>query len=431
MNALQQDFALYPLAEKWGVRQVYAFYRGALKTLSFNMEESILNMQCKGSLFAGFQKFSFFLPRIKMYKKLAQVVDNIWIFGIPDVSLPQIPNIHYVPISEEHQLVKEWFLLIDSPQFFSCLVAEDLTGLDTPSHEREFRGIWTFDDVLVTYLQTRLVNSLDIPQLTRHSKSIEDFSQQLTAVGSITNRLVQSLEQSNQQLVKAEKFRDELTQMLVHDMRSPLTAIILRLGTILQIEPDARDPESMENSLNSILQLAHSLSKMIDDLLNVSLLRTGDYSLSKSKINPQDLLDVASSLIKPSVEKHNLTFFVNFLPEYPVIEGEFDKLIRVLTNLLSNAVKFSLSGGTITLSAARVGNDIEFVVSDTGIGIDKEHIDKVFEKFETGDQDIASGTGIGLAYCKLMVENHGGKIWVESQKGEGATFRFTIPIVSS
>ncbi|ETX00264.1 MAG: hypothetical protein ETSY1_11900 [Candidatus Entotheonella factor] len=116
---MDPNFNLYSLAESWNLRQITGFYRGTLRTLSYEFENAILQGNIQGRLFAGFQKMSYFLTRLDRYSQLAQVVGQIWIFGIPDVDLPQsIEGITFVPLREHDRLVKEWFLVIDSPVFF-------------------------------------------------------------------------------------------------------------------------------------------------------------------------------------------------------------------------------------------------------------------------------------------------------------------------
>jgi len=113
-----------------------------------------------------------------------------------------------------------------------------------------------------------------------------------------------------------------------------------------------------------------------------------------------------------------------------VLEGDHDRLIQVVTNLINNAVKFTKTGN-ITVSVKQMPQEVKVSVSDTGIGLAPEHQEMIFERFtqvKNRDRGKPTGTGLGLAICRGIVEHHGGKIWVESQLGQGSTFYFTLPL---
>lgn len=427
MAIVDKKFSLYPLVESWGVRQVYTYYRGALQALSYGMEQAIVDAKCHGTLYAGFQKFSFFMHRERIYRQLAAQVDHIWVFGIPDVSPPPIPNIHYVSLEEDHQLVREWFLLMDAPSLFTSLVAEELTDFNTPNSERRFRGVWTFDDVLVSYLQTRLGNQLAIRSQHRSQKNVDDYSDQLTAVGLITQELVQSLENSNEKLREAERIQKEFTQMLVHDMRSPLTAIILKLSTLLQNSNSQLHPDNLAQVYTDLLRLSKSLSLMIDDMLSISLAEDGTLTLTKTAVSPKDLVDSATSQVRSRAEEKGVRLTVDCADEMTAVLADFDKIRRVLSNLLNNAIKFTDEDGHVSIIVKLMDNFVQFSVHDNGCGIELEPVEQVFEKYTTSKSIQSKGTGLGLAYCKLMVEKHGGTIEVESEVDVGTTFHVLLP----
>jgi NtrC-family two-component system sensor histidine kinase KinB len=123
------------------------------------------------------------------------------------------------------------------------------------------------------------------------------------------------------------------------------------------------------------------------------------------------------------------TIEVQVAPDLPAVSVDRDLILRVLTNLLDNAVKFTLKEGHITLSVERMRYEMLFIVSDTGIGIPPEFRQRIFDRFlRLENADGVKGTGLGLAFCKLALEAHGGRIWVESEVGEGSHFKFTLPL---
>ena len=133
----------------------------------------------------------------------------------------------------------------------------------------------------------------------------------------------------------------------------------------------------------------------------------------------------------PLLTMHGLTAAMDVSGELPPVRADYSALIRVIGNLIDNAVKFTPAGGHVVLSAHRVANGVRFSVADTGYGIPPEQHERIFEKFAQAGiraEGQRGGVGLGLTFCKLAVEAHNGRIWVESDRGMGATFHFVLPI---
>jgi len=178
---------------------------------------------------------------------------------------------------------------------------------------------------------------------------------------------------------------------------------------------------------------------MINDLLDISKMEDGSLRLDYSDVVPAEVVNHAVQQVASLARDKNLTLAIHLAPDLPPLPADEDKLRRTLVNLLGNAVKFTPEEGTITVSTSLIQADsisqfpaVLFSVADTGEGIPKEAFERIFEKFgqvETRKSGRKMSTGLGLTFCKMAVEAHGGRIWVESELGKGSVFSFVIPCV--
>jgi PAS domain S-box-containing protein len=222
-----------------------------------------------------------------------------------------------------------------------------------------------------------------------------------------------------------DKVKNDLTHMIVHDLRTPLTSLMAGLQMLQPVEADL---EILEISLSG----GRTLLGMINDLLDISKMEEGLMSLDRSTFTIQELIDRAFEQVSWLSEEKDLVMGAEIIPADAVVSADLEKLRRVMVNLLGNAVKFTPANGQITVSAHSDSANSELIVGikDTGEGIPKEAFERIFEKFEqveTRKAGKTKSTGLGLAFCKLVIEAHGGRIWVESEPGQGSTFFFTIP----
>jgi signal transduction histidine kinase len=145
-------------------------------------------------------------------------------------------------------------------------------------------------------------------------------------------------------------------------------------------------------------------------------------------VNLAQLADKVVEKLRPQTDKH--TFSLDFPPDFPAVPGDSERLQEVLTNLVGNAIKYSPEGGLIRVSGLVEPGQVVATVSDEGVGVPPEEQERIFERFYRVKSDLSSGTpgvGLGLYLCKAVVEAHGGRIWVESEPGRGASFIFTLP----
>ncbi|HSK78183.1 MAG TPA: ATP-binding protein [Thermoanaerobaculia bacterium] len=223
--------------------------------------------------------------------------------------------------------------------------------------------------------------------------------------------------------------KDEFLATLSHELRTPLNAIVgwarlLRSGTL--------DAERTARALETIERNAHSQSRLIEDLLDVSSIISGKMSLEVRPIQLAPVLDAALDAVRPAAEAKAIRLERSLTPEAVMIQGDPDRLQQVVWNLLANGVKFTPEGGSVRVSLERRGQRAVVAVSDTGRGIEPEFLPHVFEPFRQADGSITrshGGLGLGLAIVKRLVELHGGTAMAESPgPGEGSTFVVQLPL---
>jgi len=217
---------------------------------------------------------------------------------------------------------------------------------------------------------------------------------------------------------------------LAHDLRGPLT-VIMGHAEILQnaIATGGVGPSHLQN-LDEILNGAEKMNKMIEDLVDAARMEGGQFNLEKVVINLKsfvlDLLLRAEGILPPN------RLEVQIPDDLPRVDADTDRLERIFQNLLSNALKFSPPESKVIIQAQRTRNEITVSVADKGKGIAPEDCSRLFRRyFQLRGEKTSAGVGLGLYISRLLVEAHGGRIWVVSKVGEGSTFRFTLPIASS
>jgi two-component system phosphate regulon sensor histidine kinase PhoR len=229
-----------------------------------------------------------------------------------------------------------------------------------------------------------------------------------------------------------DRMKSSFVAMASHELRTPLTAIKGFSSTLLEgLDVDMYSKEDQREFLGIVVGECDRLRRLIDDLLNTSRIEAGEsLKPNYTHVDIRTLLDKVQKVQQQATTKHTVKLEVaNELPAS--IVGDEDKLDQILTNLLNNAIKYAPNGGDVTIHAKREGNELVIGVKDQGLGIPKDHLGKVFEKFHrvnNEDNRKIYGTGLGLFLVKHLVEGvHMGKIWCESEVGVGSDFIFRIP----
>ncbi|HEY3416252.1 MAG TPA: ATP-binding protein [Armatimonadota bacterium] len=227
-----------------------------------------------------------------------------------------------------------------------------------------------------------------------------------------------------------ERIKSDFVSTVSHELRTPLTAVKGFIRTLLE-DPEGEfyDQATRMEFYGIIDSECDRLVRLINDLLSVSRIERGmPLQLNYGQVNIRALVEKCMSFQRSYSTDHTLISEIS--NDLPIIEADSDKLDQIITNLLSNAIKYSPSGGVITVRAVDEGTQFCISVSDQGMGIPAEHLEKIFQRFHrvhSGDSQRVGGTGIGLFLTKNLVDAHGGIIWVDSTLGKGSTFFFTVP----
>jgi len=239
--------------------------------------------------------------------------------------------------------------------------------------------------------------------------------------------LFEQLQRNYKRLQELERLRDDMRNMIVHDLRSPLTAVI---AGVEMLEKHGELNESQRELMAIATGGGRTLLGMINDLLDVEKMESGSTQLRYAEVSAAALIAGAVEQIASLAEDGRTTLVTEIVAGLPLFSADGNLLSRTLVNLIANAIRFT-PAGTVTVAASQdERGNIRFAVRDTGIGIPSAGFERIFEKFGQLDSHNRVGTGLGLAFCKLAVEAHGGRIEVESTPGAGSTFSFTIPLVA-
>jgi signal transduction histidine kinase len=258
---------------------------------------------------------------------------------------------------------------------------------------------------------------------------IKTFAAQ-SALAIQNARLFHEIEDKSHELEIASQHKSQFLANMSHELRTPLNAI---LGyTELMADGAYGEPsEKMMGVLKRLEANGRHLLGLINDVLDLSKIEAGQLVLELSDYCVQDIAQTVRSTLEPLAADKKLAFKLDLSPELPPGHGDGRRLTQVLINLVGNAIKFT-DAGEVAIKAEAHNGSFYVAVRDTGPGISASDQAKLFQEFQQADNAITrkkGGTGLGLAISKRIIEMHGGKIWVESQPGQGSTFAFTLPVI--
>jgi signal transduction histidine kinase len=252
---------------------------------------------------------------------------------------------------------------------------------------------------------------------------------EIATLGNAFNEMANSLERDARERDRVEQMKDDFVLTVSHELRTPVTVVkgFAEMLTAQRKSLNARQFEAAE----VIAESSGQLQKMINDLLDLARSDAGKLRIEPKPTSVRSLAQRVGRQMRPHFEERDQGFTVSVEKGLPDVEADPDRIAQVLANLLTNANKYSPEGANVRLEATRVGKEIEFAVSDNGPGLGEEELEHVFDRFwraESGETQLVGGTGLGLAIAKSLVQLHGGAISASSERGEGATFRFVLPI---
>lgn len=285
----------------------------------------------------------------------------------------------------------------------------------------------------VEELRAHLGDSIEDSAVEELQQQNRDFVTILSELEEKREELEQAnrdLNEANAKLRELSEIKEEFLALTTHDLRSPLTIIsgvisFFTSGRLGELSPEQKNMVAMmERNTQSLIEL-------VNDLLDASKLESGSMRLDIDSVDLRGVLDELRETMGPLAEEKDIELVETLPANLPMVEADRAKLRRILMNLLSNAVKFTKNGGRVEIRAEQDGASVRISVTDTGVGISPEDLDRLFDKYQQARSRATrgeKGTGLGLYITRQLVELHGGEIKVASQDGQGSTFSFTLPV---
>ncbi|HEY6343360.1 MAG TPA: ATP-binding protein [Bryobacteraceae bacterium] len=263
-------------------------------------------------------------------------------------------------------------------------------------------------------------------------RDISERKQAAERLFAIREEYTHELEESNRLIERANRLKSEFLASMSHELRTPLHTII-GFSELLTEELEGILDDRQKRFFNHIQKDSQHLLELINDLLDLSKIESGKLELRREVFDSRAAVEEVLASIRPLAQAKSQSIRAA-IGDLPALDADRMRFKQILFNLLSNAVKFTPDRGSITVEGSLLEDAVEFSVADTGVGIPKEEQDLVFDKFYQVGQTskgVREGTGLGLAITQHLVAEHGGKISVVSQVGQGSRFSFTIPLSSA
>lgn len=267
-------------------------------------------------------------------------------------------------------------------------------------------------------------------ELQQNYEELEHTNEELQSTTEELQTSNEELSEANDRVMEADRLKSEFLANMSHELRTPLNSI-LALSGILLARMDGDLTEEQDKQVKIIQKSGKNLLELINDILDLSKIESGKMEIHTEEFLIEDVVYDSKLTVTPLAYEKGLNVVLNKDEDIPVIRSDRNKVKQILLNLLSNAVKFTPKGGSITISATGRDGRLELRVMDTGIGIAKENLDKIFDEFRQVDGSSTreyGGTGLGLAITRRLVKLLGGEIGVESEIGKGSTFIINIPV---
>jgi signal transduction histidine kinase len=348
------------------------------------------------------------------------------------IPIERVPDLYRLVESRTTERLS-WAKELGQAELLVPLRVEDrLVGLIVLGAKRSGE---TFDAEDIHFLKAIAAQTAVAFDRARAFKVIQDMNTSLEQM--VVDRTYQlglansELAQRNQQLHKLNEMKEALTRMVVHDLKNPVSTILLGLEFVERSEVEQL-PANVRTTLDIISATALEIQDLVSNLLDVYRMEAGELQLTCRPISLKELFEEGRRRVMILADYRRVKLDIQIqCDDQPILD--YDLIIRVLVNLLTNAVKHSNKDDSVSLVAARTNSGFEITVANSGYIIPQEYHTRIFEKFfqvDTGRKKVVAGTGLGLAFCKLVVEAHGGEINVESPRphqDDGAVFVVSLP----
>lgn len=227
----------------------------------------------------------------------------------------------------------------------------------------------------------------------------------------------------------AVRSRDEVLSIVSHDLRNPVSTVAMSASLLSDPAIELSD-EQRRQQLGVIARSAERMNRLIQDLLDVARIEGGRLTVKCRPEDPAVMVREACEAFQPAIESSGQELRWEVPPQLPAVNADRDRVLQVLSNFIGNAVKFTPAGGRITITVVSADGEVRFCVSDTGPGIAAEERDRIFQRFWQAKRTAHLGAGLGLAIAKGIADAHRGRVWVESEPGNGATFVLALPVAA-
>jgi signal transduction histidine kinase len=298
--------------------------------------------------------------------------------------------------------------------------------------EEQLVGVIVLLAPQVDYFDTNLVRILeDIADIVAGALNNANMLETSRNKETSYRRMIDKAQNEKAEAARHEQLRRDLAAMTYHDMRNPLQNIQISLAGLERLLSN-----SEKSLLGDMIRLAErsseQITRMVRSLLDIERLEQGRTMLNVQPTTLDSLFGEAVDMVRPIAEEAGQTLKYEIDPNLPALQIDGDMIQRVVTNLMENAIKHTPASGSITVTVRLITDTIRISVADTGPGVPRHFKDEIFDKFfRIKYSNAPNGVGLGLAFCRLAVEAHGGRIWVESEPGSGAVFAFTLPATAS
>lgn len=227
---------------------------------------------------------------------------------------------------------------------------------------------------------------------------------------------------------RAARAREEVLAVVSHEMRIPLNSIAALVETLLHWLPPDTWRARERRQLESVLQVVRQMGRLVQDLVDITRIESGHFAVRLYHEPAGSLVEESVAVLQPVADREEVRLEVAVEEGLPAVRADRQRISQVIANLAANAIRLTPPGGTVVVGAERRGTEVRFRVSDTGPGIAKENLPRLFQRFWRPEEAQGGGEGLGLAVARGIVEAHGGRIWAENNPGRGSTFHFTLPV---
>lgn len=243
-------------------------------------------------------------------------------------------------------------------------------------------------------------------------------------------RLLASEREARATAEAAVRGRDEVLRVVAHDLGNSLSAVLVTTTVLLRTIPEDAGGGQTRRKVENIRALVEQMQRLRQDLLDAAMLEAGQLSLERGPSGPGTLIDQSLERYASLADEQSIQLEGRVEEDVPTVMADEARLLQVIANLLTNALKFTPPGGKVVVGAVGSGEEVLFFVRDNGPGIPPENLTRLFDRFWTTKEGNPLGAGLGLTIAKGIVEAHGGRMWAESEPGEGSRFCFCIPCTS-